>query len=110
MVTIDPIVEEIIINLRENGLVWARYKAKKEQEKDLDFMQKAGKKEEEGSDSSDDEEDEKKDGADPAGGGEGGLPDKSELDKNPNSDEESKGPYENLNKKYDRMKGTLIGN
>ena len=30
MVTIDPIVEEIIINLRENGLVWAQYKAKKE--------------------------------------------------------------------------------
>ena len=27
LVTIDPIVEEIILNLRENGLVWNRYKA-----------------------------------------------------------------------------------
>ena len=38
IVTIDPIVKEIILNLRENGLVWARYKAKKEQQRDLDFM------------------------------------------------------------------------
>ena len=70
-------------------------------------MANAGKQEEEGLDLSDDTEEEKK--GDTAGLGSGGR-DKNELDKNPNSDEESKGPYENLNKKYDRMKGNLIGN